>query len=111
MPVYPQKDPEYPLRGLSHVADFQQLGVLKSMDGSEPVALPLFGRRVPNRPDRWEYYTATDKQNMLRVPIAFENRDCSDEVGCNELYKNDKVTVPVYDKEFEVQLYKLRVDR
>lgn len=108
MPVYPEKDPEYPLRNLSHVAEYQQLGVLKSVDGSEPIALPLFGRRMPNRPDRWEYYTATDKQNMLRVPVTFESRDCLEEVGCNEIYKGDQVMVPVYDKMFEVQLYKYK---
>ncbi len=109
MPVFPEKDPEYPLRNLSHTAEYQQVGVLKSMDGSEPVALPLFGRRMPNRPDRWEYYTATDKQNMLRVPIMYEERDCLEEVGCNELYKGDQVMVPVYDKMYEVQLYKYRM--
>lgn len=108
LPVYPNKDPEYPLRALSMTAEFQQVGILKSLDGSEPIALPLFGRRLPNRPDRWEYYTATDKQNMLRVPIVFENRDCLEEVGCNEVYKGDKIEVPVYDKTFEVQLYKYR---
>lgn len=106
LPVFPDKDPQYPLRNLSHVAEYQQLGVLKSMDGSEPIALPLFGRRMANRPDRWEYYTATDKQNMLRVPVAVEDRDCSEDVGCNEIYKGDPVMVPVYNKMFEAQLYK-----
>lgn len=108
LPVYPEKDPEYPLRVMSQTAEYQQLGILKSMDGSEPIALPLFGRRLPNRPDRWEYYTATDKQNMLRVPIEYESRDCLEEVGCNELYKGDTVVVPVYGKNYEVQLYKYR---
>lgn len=108
LPVYPNRDPEYPLRALSATAEYQQVGILKSTDGSEPIALPLFGRRMPNRPDRWEYYTATDKQNMLRVPVVFENRDCLEEVGCNEVYKGDKIEVPVYDKTFEVQLYKYR---
>lgn len=108
MPVYPDKDPEYPLRALAPSAEFQQVGILKSIDGSEPIVLPLFGRRLPNRPDRWEYYTATDKQNMLRVPIVFENRDCLEEVGCNEVYKGDTIEVPVYNKQFEVQLYKYR---
>lgn len=106
LPVYPDKDPVYPLRNAGQ-AEYQQLGVLKSLDGSEPIALPLFGRRMAARPDRWEYYTATDKQNMLRIPIVFENRDClEDDVGCNEVYKGDQVEVPVYGKKFEVQLYK-----
>lgn len=106
MPIFPEKGPQYPLRNNSHIDDFQQIGLLKSVDGTEPIALPLFGKRMANRPDRWEYYTATDKQNMLKVPIMVENRDCSEEVGCNEVYKGDRVMVPVYDKMFEVQLYK-----
>lgn len=108
LPVYPDKEPQYPLRVLSQTADFQQIGILKSEDGSEPIVLPLFGRRLPNRPDRWEYYTATDKQHMLKVSVEFESRDCLEEVGCNELYKGDKVVVPVYGKNYEVQLYKYR---
>lgn len=108
LPVYPEKDPEYPLRAMSQTAEYQQIGVLKSTDGAEPIVLPLFGKRLPNRPDRWEYYTATDKQNMLRISIEFESRDCLDEVGCNELYKGDKVIVPVYGKTYEVQLYKYK---
>lgn len=104
MPVYPEKDPKYQHRSVRQ--EYQQIGVLTATDGQEPVVLPLFGRRMVNRPDRWEYYTATDKQHMLRIPVVYENRDCQEDLGCSEVYKGDNVEVPVYGKTYQVQLYK-----
>jgi hypothetical protein len=106
LPIYPKRDPEYPLRGVS--SEFQQIGTLTNNDDDPPMILPLFGRPIPARKDRWEYYTATDKYNMLRIPVTFENRDCMEEVGCREVYNKDTVFIPSYKKEFVVQLYKYR---
>lgn len=108
LPVYPKRDPVYPLRRVE--TDFQQVGTLinKEDEKDEPVVLPLFGRPMPTRNERWEYYTATDKQHMLKIPIEFENKDCLEEIGCREVYNRDKVFIPAYQKEFEVHLYKYR---
>lgn len=108
MPIYPRKDPVYPLRRME--TPFQQVGTLiNKPDGDgEPTILPLFGRPMPNRSERWEYYTATDKQHMLKIPISFEKQDCLEEIGCREVYNRDKVFIPAYEKEFEVTLYKYR---
>lgn len=106
LPIYPRQNPTYPLR---HVAtDFQQIGTLIYENDTEPIILPLFGRPMVTRNDRWEYYTATDKQHMLRIPITFENNDCTEEIGCREVYKNDKVFISAYQKEFKVNLYKYK---
>lgn len=108
LPVYPNRNPTYPIR--SGAQSYQQIGTLthtpEDAAADEPIVLPLFGKRMDTRPNRWEYYTATDKQHMLRVPIMYEGRDCQDEIGCDEIYKGDKVQVPVYGKIFEVNLYK-----
>jgi hypothetical protein len=106
MPIYPAKDPVYPLRTVD--TDFQQIGTLTNMDDKEPLILPLFGRPMPTRKERWEYYTATDKYHMLKIPVMFEQRDCLEEVGCREVYNKDAVFIPAYQKEFKVQLYKYR---
>lgn len=106
LPIYPRQNPSYPLRRVA--TDFQQIGTLVHENEAEPIILPLFGRPMPTRTDRWEYYTATDKQHMLRIPVMFENNDCTEEIGCREVYKNDKVFIPAYQKEFKVNLYKYK---
>lgn len=111
MPIYPRENPKYPLRHVQ--TEFQQVGTLTYHDdgsdnNKQPIILPLFGRPMPHRNERWEYYTATDKQNMLKIPLEFENKDCLEEIGCREVYNRDKVFIPAYQKEFEVHLYKYR---
>jgi hypothetical protein len=87
---------------------FQQLGFMLSErnDGlDEPIMLPLFGRPTYAGSNKYEYYAASDKQNMMRIPISVENRSCSTDTGCNELYNNDTVYVDAYKKNFVVNIY------
>jgi len=87
---------------------FQQLGFLLSErnDGlDEPIMLPLFGRPTYVGSNKYEYYAASDKQHMMRIPISVENRSCSKDTGCNELYNNDTVYVESYKKNFVVNIY------
>lgn len=108
-PVYPRQNPVYPLRGMSQ--DFQQLGVLVSKDANqdEPIMLGLFGRKMSHR-DRWEYYVASDKFHMWKLPIQQKNRMCDDDVGCEEIYNGDEVVVPDYaGKVFIARIYKYQL--
>ena len=71
----------------------------------EPVILPLFGRPIHNGSNKWSYYTATDKNNQVKLPLSNKNRVCNAEQGCDELYDNDSVTVPAYNGDFKVSIY------
>ena len=105
-PVYPTKPPEYPLRG--QPSQFQQMGVLvAAVDGDkEPILLPLFGRKLSSR-DRWEYYCASDKFHMMRLPVVVGSRDCQEDVGCDEIFNGQQVMVPDYGtKPFTARIYK-----
>jgi hypothetical protein len=105
-PIYPVQDPVYPMRG--YPQNYQQMGVLVSQDSAEykPIILPLFGRRMLSK-DRWLYYTASNEYNMWRIPVRVNNRDCQDEVGCDEIFNGDNVTVPdLGDKVFVARIYK-----
>lgn len=107
LPTYPRRNPSYPTRNT--INEFQQLGILTSKD-SPPMVLPLFGKLMATRKDRWEYYTTTSGEHMLRIPVMFEDKDCmSGDVGCREVYNNDTVYLPTYQKEFTVQLYKYKL--
>jgi hypothetical protein len=107
-PVYPSKAPEYPLR--NQPQDFQQVGMLVSQNEAdstgEPTMLALFGRKMQHR-DRWEYYAASDKAHLWRLPVQVQKRTCDDELGCDEIYNNDQVVVPDYgDRTFTARIYK-----
>jgi len=106
VPIYPKQLPRY--SNSQAPLDYQQVGILTSQETEkEPVILPLFGRKVYGRSDRWQYYTATDKNNMIRIPLQIGSRECEDTVGCNELYTGDKLGVGIYQgREFTATIYK-----
>ena len=99
LPLYPKQDPIY------FSEDFQQIGTLTSLDIDNPIILPLFGKKINN--DRWLYYSASEKNNQLKVDIEYQNKKCNDKrIGCNELYTDDKIIIPAYhNKEFIVSKY------
>ena len=105
-PIYPRKSPEYPLRNAPR--DYQQVGVLvdsPSGDGAEPTLLALFGRKMRTR-DRWEYYAASDKYHMWKLPVQVQKRMCDHEFGCDEIYNGDQVIVPDYgNRTFTARMY------
>lgn len=103
-PVYPRKSPDYPLRNAPR--DYQQVGVLvDSADGGEPTLLALFGRKMQTR-DRWEYYAASDKFHMWKLPVQVQKRMCDHEFGCDEIYNGDQVIVPDYgNRTFTARMY------
>uniref|UniRef100_A0A6C0CUB7 Uncharacterized protein n=1 Tax=viral metagenome TaxID=1070528 RepID=A0A6C0CUB7_9ZZZZ len=106
LPIYPKNLPQYssPNRPL----DYQQIGILTSNEtDKEPIVLPLYGRKLYNRSDRWQYYTATDKNNMMRIPLSFGNRPCEDDVGCNEISNGDTLTINIYSgRTFTATVYR-----
>lgn len=95
-----------PTRG--NPPEYQQIGILTAGNSGteDPFILPLYGRPVYYGSQKWEYYAASDKFHLWRIPIFSENRDCSLQLGCNEIYDRDTVTVPTYQgKQFTVTLY------
>lgn len=101
IPVYPRELPKY------NKENYQQVGILTSND-KEPLILPLFSRKLHNHSDRYNYYTATDKNNMMRLPIRINNADCEDTIGCKEIYDKDTINVEIYkDRVFTATIYKI----
>lgn len=110
--LHPSRLPvNVPTRG--EAGEFQQVGMLIGEDGDDPIMLPLYGRQLYGRSDRWEYYTAAEKRNLWRIPVVFEGRDCGNpDVGCQQIYDGDEVHVPAYStRSFKASIYKLRLRR
>jgi hypothetical protein len=81
---------------------YQSMGLLKTEDGQ---MLPLFGRRVATRSDRYNYYTRTDTYNPVPLPIKYKRRDCQDDVGCDELFNGEEVLLTATGNKATATLY------
>ena len=101
--------------------DFQQVGILSKNeimeDGKTPgnntdsSILPLYGKPIYRGSSKWLYYTETDKFNPIKVPISLNGRDCTDDQGCDELYDGSEVSIPSYNGNFKVKIYKFNKPR
>lgn len=61
--------------------------------------LPLYARRSPTHRSRYNYYTRLNHEHAgadVRLPVirADDGRDCTQHLGCEELYDQDTVRVP-----------------
>ena len=81
----------------------QQMGVLLGEDGE---TLPHYGKEVRGRRDRYHYYTSTPGQQIYSIPVSYDNRDCMDDMGCQELYGQEKVSVLGKTTPYEAKLYR-----
>lgn len=102
IPVYPRDLPKY------NNEDYQQIGILTSNEtDKDPIILPLFSKKLQNHKERFNYYTASDKNNMMRLPINFDNMKCDDTIGCKEIYDGDTLYIEIYKgRIFTATVYK-----
>ena len=84
-------------------AHVQQMGVLL---GENNETLPLYGKEVRGRRDRYHYYTVTPGDQMYSLPVSMGERDCMDDIGCQEIYGNETVNVLGQTGDFEAKLYR-----
>lgn len=95
---------------------YQQVGILTGAGGSSGSAapdrtiLPLFGRELDSRRSKWSYFTRTDGNNPVQVPVRYKNRVCDDEmVGCDEVSNDDQVHVPSLGRSFAATVYRRNI--
>jgi hypothetical protein len=81
----------------------QQMGLLV---GPNDETLPLYGKEVRGRRDRYHYYTTTPGEQVYPVPVSIDGRDCMDDIGCQELYGNETVSVFGKTGSFDVKMYR-----
>lgn len=81
----------------------QQMGILL---GDQGETMPLYGKEVRGRRDRYHYYTVTDGEQLYPVPVGHDGRDCMDDIGCPELYGQEKVSVLGKLGEYDVKMYR-----
>lgn len=92
-------------------APYRQVGILTRLNGSDETILPLMGRPLFTRRDKWNFYTLNDKNNMIKLPVTVKGRSGTDEYGCDNVYTGDTVYVDGYNGAFKVTAYDNQVMR
>ena len=84
--------------------NYRQVGILTRENGAETI-LPLMGRPLFSNRDKWNFYTMNDKNNMIKLPITFKNKSCTNDQGCDNVYNGDTVYVEGYNDVFKATIY------
>lgn len=83
---------------------YTQVGIMTPSSGQEKI-LPLMGRQLHTSRQKWQYYTMSDNNNSVKLPIVKNGRSCTNEYGCDEIYGGDTVYVEGYNQPFTVTVY------
>ena len=90
-----------------------QVGLLRQDAESESDGdvRPIYAKPVRGRRDRWHYWSTTGNgHNNYAVPLTLDGRDCTEDIGCQEMYGNESVSL--WDNpEVQYKSYVNRVDR
>ena len=92
------------IRTNGYDAAYRQVGLLTRVNGGETI-LALMGRPLHANRNKWQYYTMSDQNNSVKLPISRAGRSCTNEYGCDCLYNSDTVYVEGYNDAFKVTMY------
>ena len=83
---------------------YRQVGIL-TQQGGKDLILPLMGRPLEPRRDKWNFYTMAGNQAQVKLPVKSHGRNCTSEYGCDDLTTGDQVSVEGYGGSFKVTVY------
>ena len=85
---------------------FRQLGILTpTSQTSKDNILALMGRLLFTSRSKFQYYTISNQNNQVKLPISVKGKSGLDEYGVDELFDGDTVYVEGYDDVFKVTKY------
>lgn len=85
--------------------NYTQAGILTPAGGGNDKILALMGRQLQANRQKWQYYTISDSNNSVKLPVIKNGRSCTNEYGCDELSNGDTVFVEGYGQAFKVTVY------
>jgi hypothetical protein len=116
VPPLRNTNPEYatgvPINVSTRAKDspYTQVGILTRINGKETI-LPLMGRQLFANRDKWQYYTMSDQNNSVKLPVSSNGKSCTSEYGCDSLSNGDTVYLEGYNDAFKVTMYDNNVMR
>ena len=86
---------------------YRQVGILtRSGNGaSQETILPLIGRPLFTNRDKWQFYSLSDKNNAIKLPVIINGKSGTGEYGCNNVSTGDTIYVQGYNDAFRVTAY------
>lgn len=89
---------------------YRQVGILTRSGGSgngngQETILPLIGRPLFTNRDKWQFYTLSDKNNAIKLPVTINGKSGTNEYGCNNVSTGDIIYVEGYNDAFRVSAY------
>ncbi len=92
--------------GATPYASYRQVGLLTPLNGkSTDRILPLMAKPLFTNRDKWQYYTISNQQNQVKLPVSRNGRSCTNEYGCDKLENGDTVYVEGSNEVYRVTLY------
>lgn len=88
--------------------EWRQIGILTRGNGDETI-LPLMGRPLYSNRQKWQFYSMSDKNNSVKLPISKNGRSCSADHGCDEIFNGDTVYIEGYNDSFKATIYENNV--
>ena len=89
----------------SNRCEYHQIGILTTPHKNGNLILPLMGRQIHRRRDKWQFYTMSDSHNSVKLPIRHKSRMCTSYDGCDSIYTGDAVFVEGYKESFTATIY------
>ena len=83
---------------------YRQVGILTRVNGAETI-LSLMGRPLFPSRDKWQFYTMSDKNHSVKLPVTYKRRSCTSDQGCDNIYNGDTVYVEGYNDAFKATIY------
>lgn len=83
----------------------RQIGILTRQGGLKPTILPLMGNRLITNKDYYNYYTISDSNLNLKLPVSSNGKNCVSEYGCDMISDGDLVYVEGYNDQFKATVY------
>jgi hypothetical protein len=84
--------------------NYRQIGILTPLNSKGKI-LPLMGRPIYVNRNKWQYYTMSDQNNSIKLPVSRNGRSCTNEYGCDKLFNGDSVYVEGYNEAFKATIY------
>ena len=84
--------------------NYRQVGLLTPLNEKGKI-LPLMGRPLFTRRDLWQYYTMSDSNNSIKLPIRIGGKSATNEYGVDKIYGGTTVYVEGYNEAFKATVY------
>jgi hypothetical protein len=102
----PTREPEFrgpPIREYKP-STYKQVGLLM---GEGEDMYPIYGRPSYAYNNIWNYYTTTKGDQVYPLPISNGNRDCTEDIGCDELYGNENLSILGKSGTYKTTIYRV----